>query len=221
MAKGSRLKAGDGFAKRGERRGARLSGGSGVGFGEAGFTRNGAKKIVGNLSGVTDQSLRCCEITYAVGKRIDAGRSHMAKADLRNMDVDALLGLRADVEKALAERGRDLQRQLALLGGEVGKGRGRPAGGPGRVSAMRGKSIPPKYRGPGGETWAGRGATPRWLAALLKEGHSIEEFLIGAGRRKAAAVAVKKRVAKKKAARPVRKARRPKESKTKAEPAAA
>jgi DNA-binding protein H-NS len=86
----------------------------------------------------------------------------VAKPSLKDFDVDSLLALRADVEKALAERGRDLQRQLALLGGETGKRRGRPAGRPGRVSAMRGKSVPPKYRGPGGETWAGRGATPRW-----------------------------------------------------------
>ena len=93
----------------------------------------------------------------------------MAKAaDLKNMDVDALLTLRGDVERMLAEKGRDLQRQLALLGGggEV-KRRGRPAG-TGRVSAMRGSTVPPKYRGPGGETWAGRGATPRWLAALYQ-----------------------------------------------------
>ena len=60
--------------------------------------------------------------------------------------------------------------------------------------------VPPKYRGPGGETWAGRGATPRWLAALLKEGHSLEEFAVaGKGRKAAAAVAktVKKRGRKK------------------------
>ena len=100
----------------------------------------------------------------------------MAKPNLKDFDVDGLLELRADVEKALAERGRDLQRQLALLGGAVGNRRGRPAGRPGRVGAMRGKSVPPKYRGPGGETWSGRGATPRWLTALVKEGHSIEEF---------------------------------------------
>ena len=65
------------------------------------------------------------------------------------------------------------------------------------MSAMRGKSVPPKYRGPGGETWAGRGATPRWLTALLKEGHSIEEFAIAKGGKRAAAAAktVKKRKA--------------------------
>lgn len=121
----------------------------------------------------------------------------MAKAALKNMDVDALLKLRADVDKALRERSRDLERQIALLGGEADKRRGRPAGKPGRVSAMRGKSVPPKYRGPGGETWAGRGATPRWLTALLKEGHSIEEFAIAKGGKRAAAAAktVKKRKA--------------------------
>ena len=119
----------------------------------------------------------------------------MATADLKNMDVDALLGLRADVDRLLAERGRDLQRQIALLGGGEVKRRGRPAGGAGRVSALKGKSVPPKYRGPGGETWAGRGATPRWLKGLVKEGHSIEEFLIGrkGGKRAAAAVKTAKR----------------------------
>jgi DNA-binding protein H-NS len=96
----------------------------------------------------------------------------MASVNLKNMDVDALLKLRSDVEKALADRGRDLRRQIALLVGEVGKRRGRPAGKPGRTSAMKGVKVAPKYRGPNGETWAGRGATPRWLAALVEEGHS-------------------------------------------------
>ncbi len=116
----------------------------------------------------------------------------MPAVSLKNMDVDALLALRAEVERALIEQARDLQRQIALLGGNerasTGKKRGRPPGTGGRVSVMRGKTVPPKYRGPGGETWAGRGATPRWLTALVKEGHSIEEVLIGAGKRGARAV---------------------------------
>ena len=41
----------------------------------------------------------------------------MAAVNLKNMDVDALLTLRGDVERMLAEKGRDLQRQLARLGG--------------------------------------------------------------------------------------------------------
>jgi len=65
----------------------------------------------------------------------------MAIVNLKNMDVDALLTLRADVEKAVTERGRDLQRQLALLGGEVGKRRGRPPGPAVRHSAMKGALV--------------------------------------------------------------------------------
>ena len=130
----------------------------------------------------------------------------MAAVSLKNMDVNELLTLRADVEKMLVEQGRDLQRQLALLGRGTAKRPGRPAGKVGRTSAMKGVKIAPKYRGPGGETWAGRGATPRWLSALLNEGHSIEEFLIGASR-KGKSAASKKQMAKKKGRKPVAKAR--------------
>lgn len=143
----------------------------------------------------------------------------MATMNLKNMDVDALMALRGDVEKTLAERARDLKRQIALLdGGEV-KRRGRPPGGASRVSALRGRSVPPKYRGPNGETWAGRGATPRWVADLVKEGHAVEEFLIRGGGKGRSAAANKKMTNKK--AKPVRKPRRRKVREAKSEPAAA
>jgi DNA-binding protein H-NS len=144
----------------------------------------------------------------------------MAAVNLKNMDVDALLTLRGDVERMLAEKGRDLHRQLARLGGGGIKRRGRPPRGAGRVSAMKGVKVPPKYRGPGGEAWAGRGATPRWLAALIKEGHSIEEFLIGSGR-KARSAAAKKAAAKKRGTKPTRKVRPRKQSQAKGESAPA
>jgi DNA-binding protein H-NS len=47
--------------------------------------------------------------------------------------------------------------------------------------------VPPKYRGPKGETWAGRGVVPRWLVALMKQGRKKEEFAI------AGSVAAKKK----------------------------
>ena len=144
----------------------------------------------------------------------------MVAANLKNMNVEALLALRADVEKALGERSRDLQRQLVLLGSRGGKGRGRPPGKAGRRGAMKGVKVPPKYRGPGGETWAGRGATPRWLAALLKEGHSIEEFSIGAGR-KAKSSVTKKPDRKKKPRKPAARASRRRRKTQSNQPAAA
>lgn len=53
----------------------------------------------------------------------------------------------------------------------------------------------------------------------MDEGHSADEFLIGAGRKRAAAA--KKNVVKTKVAKPVRKAGRVKETEGKVEPAAA
>ena len=40
--------------------------------------------------------------------------------------------------------------------------------------------VPAKYRGPEGQTWSGRGLKPRWLAALIAQGHTLEEFAIAA-----------------------------------------
>jgi len=41
-------------------------------------------------------------------------------------------------------------------------------------------AVAPKYRNPANakETWAGRGKPPRWLAAELSQGRSLDEFLI-------------------------------------------
>jgi len=51
---------------------------------------------------------------------------------------------------------------------------------------LKGKKVPPKYRSPSGETWAGRGARPRWLVEALKRGKKVEDFLIGKRRRRRA-----------------------------------
>jgi DNA-binding protein H-NS len=94
------------------------------------------------------------------------------------MDFETLVNLRRRVEERLHEHRATLERQLEALGSSVASlGRGRVARG-GRGSAMKGKKVAPKYRSPDGETWAGRGATPRWLKAAIKEGKKLESFLI-------------------------------------------
>jgi DNA-binding protein H-NS len=95
------------------------------------------------------------------------------------MDVDALLALRAEIDKRLGQKRSELEQQLSRLGLESSAGgHARGWGSAGRRSAMKGRKVAPKYRGPGGETWAGRGARPRWLTALMKEGRKIDEFAI-------------------------------------------
>ena len=43
-----------------------------------------------------------------------------------------------------------------------------------------GAPVAAKYRGPEGQTWSGRGLKPRWMAALIAQGHTKEEFIIEA-----------------------------------------
>lgn len=50
----------------------------------------------------------------------------------------------------------------------------------GKPSKRAGVAVAAKYRGPNGETWTGRGLTPKWLAALVAQGHSKESFAISA-----------------------------------------
>ena len=50
----------------------------------------------------------------------------------------------------------------------------------GKSSAKKitGLAVAAKYRGPEGQSWSGRGLTPRWLKTLLENGQTKEEFLI-------------------------------------------
>lgn len=41
-----------------------------------------------------------------------------------------------------------------------------------------GKPVAAKFRGPNGETWSGRGLSPRWLAVLVEQGASRDDFAI-------------------------------------------
>ncbi|TMK05845.1 MAG: hypothetical protein E6G74_00010 [Alphaproteobacteria bacterium] len=86
------------------------------------------------------------------------------------MTVEALMDLRKRVDEMLVKRRAELQKQLeriAVVGGA------RVVGG-----VLRGRKVPPKYRSRSGETWAGRGARPRWLVAAIKGGKKLDDFLI-------------------------------------------
>ena len=103
----------------------------------------------------------------------------MAKINLSGMTVEALMDLRERIDGLLSERRAELQQQLEGMG-VVGSWRIVRGGG----SPLRGKKVPPKYQGPSGETWAGRGAKPRWLVAAIKGGKKLEDFLIDKSARK-------------------------------------
>jgi DNA-binding protein H-NS len=92
-------------------------------------------------------------------------------ANLGSMSVQALLKLREDVGRALAQRAEQLKTQLSQLGGGMRDGRG-------RQSPMKGRKVPIKFRDKEGNTWAGRGAQPRWLRDRLKSGAKLRDFAV-------------------------------------------
>lgn len=93
-----------------------------------------------------------------------------------------------EIKRKIAEFGLSAA-DLGLAPAEA-KTRGRkaaakPAGDaaakPGRRKAKRattGKKIAPKYRGPNGELWTGRGRQPVWVGAELGAGRTLEDLLI-------------------------------------------
>src|SRR5262245_35202848 len=82
----------------------------------------------------------------------------MPKVSLSGMTVEALMDLRKQVDEMLLEHRAEIQKQIERMDRAIAVvGGARVAGGGG--SALKGKKVPPKYRGPLGETWAGRGSS--------------------------------------------------------------
>jgi DNA-binding protein H-NS len=99
--------------------------------------------------------------------------------NLKSMSVEQLMGLRDRVAAALSgkvtEQRRTLESELAKLTRFKGGTRSKSAFGRGTWG-----KVAPKYRNPdnSAETWAGRGLKPRWLAAAIKTGKKLDDFLI-------------------------------------------
>jgi DNA-binding protein H-NS len=91
---------------------------------------------------------------------------------LKGMNVEALMNLRNQIDKRLLEYRAELEKQLEALSGQAKRKAVRTG------SSLRGRKVPPNYRSRSGETWAGRGARPRWLVAALKKGKKMDDFLI-------------------------------------------
>jgi DNA-binding protein H-NS len=89
----------------------------------------------------------------------------MPQPSLASMSVNELLKLRDNINKVLDRKANELRSQLSMLGHAP-------------RSRLKGRKVPAKYRSRSGETWAGRGARPRWLVAALKKGKKVEDFLI-------------------------------------------
>jgi len=101
------------------------------------------------------------------------------RIDFKSMSTDELWALYEEVAARLATsllaEKRVLEDRLKQLQGGFETERTRSSSG--RRPYPR---VVPKFRNPDrpSETWAGRGKTPRWLAAKLKSGKRIDDFRI-------------------------------------------
>jgi len=111
-------------------------------------------------------------------------------ADLQDLDIGDLTKLIEIAQgqretkcqaarEAFVRRVREEAEALELDPAELFKASPPPA----RTKANTGNgqsrgSVAAKYRGPGGETWSGRGKEPSWLTALIKQGHNKADYLI-------------------------------------------
>ncbi len=101
----------------------------------------------------------------------------MPQPNPSKMDVQSLIELRTQINETLLRRRAEIQKQLERMDGAIAIRTGPPPG-KARTSLLKGRKVAPKYRGPSGETWAGRGAKPRWLVAAIKEGRKLDDFSI-------------------------------------------
>jgi DNA-binding protein H-NS len=110
------------------------------------------------------------------------------KFNLDAMSIDEMWQLHEEISRVLSVRltseKRELEKRLAQLRREKEMRPSEPPDAQSLNGAPRERRkyprVFPKYRNPNepSETWSGRGKQPRWLAAALKTGHTIEEFVI-------------------------------------------
>lgn len=105
--------------------------------------------------------------------------------NVEGLSLSDLQELQARVNKAIQAkkdeaRNETLQKLKALAVSEgfsldelVGKG---PGGR--RQRSDKGVKLKPKYLGPNGEIYTGRGPTPKWLRTLERKGEKREKFLV-------------------------------------------
>jgi len=100
----------------------------------------------------------------------------MRNGNLESMTVDQLWDLH---ELVVAELSHKIAAEKTLLEDRLRKLESAVTNGARRERRPYPKVFP-KYRNPKnrGETWAGRGKQPRWLAAQLKGGKKLDDFLI-------------------------------------------
>jgi len=104
--------------------------------------------------------------------------------NIDNLSLNDLNELASRVQKAIAARKDEakaetlhkLKALAATQGFSLDELMGKAPGGR-RQRSDKGVKLKPKYIGPNGEIYTGRGPTPKWLKTLERKGEKREKFL--------------------------------------------
>ena len=100
-------------------------------------------------------------------------------ADIKSKEFSATV---RDIQAKMQAFGitvKDLQtRKTAKGAAKSGRPAKEKAAKAPKAARKSSQPVAAKFHGPNGETWSGRGLTPKWLASLVAQGHSKESFAV-------------------------------------------
>lgn len=109
-------------------------------------------------------------------ERLQKQASEIKAREFDNTVLDILSKMTAfgisfkDLQAGLKRGSRSKPKVVRAMNADRGKG---------KLKVVKSKAqVAPKFRGPNGETWSGRGLTPRWLSTLIAQGQTKESFAI-------------------------------------------
>jgi len=96
-------------------------------------------------------------------------------SEIRSKEFDTTVAEILQLMNAYGITLKDLQAPKSKV--KAGRPSKTVAAKPAKVKKEK-SAVAAKYKGPNGETWSGRGLTPKWLTTLIASGQSKEAFLI-------------------------------------------
>jgi DNA-binding protein H-NS len=101
----------------------------------------------------------------------------LSLTDLNELQVRVSKAIQTKKDNAKVETLQKLKALAVSEGYSLDELLGKGPGGR-RQRSDKGVKLRPKYMGPNGETYTGRGPTPKWLRSLERRGEKREKFLV-------------------------------------------
>lgn len=106
------------------------------------------------------------------------GIDHLSLAELNELISRTQKAIAAKKDEAKSGFIAKMRADAAAHGLDFDELMGRGGSGGRRQRSDKGIKLKPKYLGPNGEIYTGRGPTPKWLKALERKGEKRDKFLV-------------------------------------------